>query len=1289
MTHRLRNQFREDAEDRSGAARYRAWVGVVLIFISLLATWALITSWYRDQLLAERRAQLAADVAHDGNALISAINRRVVVLQSLAAFILSHHDETDMVEETNLSSTWLQQNVSGIDYISIAPGGIQSYVFPATAGAALPDTDLLHAQSPAVQAAITRALEGRQVALGDVIQLASGERQIVAYYPVYRDEELWGLVTLGMNFQTVVDEASLGTSLPDIDVMLRNDWGRILYGTEAVLTRTPVTYHLIGLQHDWLLAAAPHTSWDALIDDALWPFQAAGLLVVSLLTMLTVVIINQQTRLTAVVRQRTSDLLSAQDDLEAHVKQRTAELTAANAELSSEIAVRKRVTQQLRESEALYRTLITTLPDAVTFTNREGQITFASAKAVRIFGCEDAAEMVGQPLLRGVIPAERARARAWLQHLLDGTQLTDSSQFTLRRKDGSHFIGDVDSASLYADDGRLYGLLSITRDITQRVEMEAALRRAHAELELRVQERTAELSQINEALRASEAKFRTIVEHSSDGITLVDEAGLVLEWNRGQELITGIPRAEALGQPIWNVQARLALPEQQSPERHRRVTQLGHEFLATGRLPANNPSVERPILRPDGTQRIIQPLPSPIRTERGFMIVSITRDVTERKQVEEALRESEMRFRTVANFTYDWEYWQSPTGEVLYMSPSCKRVTGYPDQDFINDPALLERIMHPDDRTDFMSHSHQTAQHGDTTPIDYRIIRSDGTIRWIGHVCRVVFDEQGRPLGRRVSNRDITERRRAEEGLREQEKLYRSIFETTADGLAICNLDGQIMETNPAFCEMHGYQSEEILGRRIMSFVHPTHRHRFIQSVQAIQTGSTFEDQTVHLRKDDQPFHVEVHAVGLTYYGRAHMLYIVRDVSPQVEAYLRLEQRVQERTHELSMLLEFSHSMTRTLEMKPLLRLILNQLRSVVDYTGATILSIAGPDLIVVAHQGPVPEAEMRRLRFSVDSPLGRAVFARMQPAIIADVQSDSALARAFQATVDTALTTTLRYIRAWLGIPLIMSERIIGMLAISHAQPNYFTQRHADLALAFANQAVLAMENARLYEQAQDLATMQERQRLARDLHDSVSQTLFSASLTAQVLPRLWERHPDEARQGLDELSRLTRGALAEMRTLLVELRPNVLVESKLGDLLQQLADAVTSRTRVPIQVVTDGYVPLPPDIQEALYRIAQESLNNIAKHAHASQALVHLKYRTASNGSALDNDQSLGVELSVSDNGRGFNQTGISADHLGLGIMRERAEAIQADFVVDSQPDRGTQVIVRWPKLPSSELT
>ena len=212
-----------------------------------------------------------------------------------------------------------------------------------------------------------------------------------------------------------------------------------------------------------------------------------------------------------------------------------------------------------------------------------------------------------------------------------------------------------------------------------------------------------------------------------------------------------------------------------------------------------------------------------------------------------------------------------------------------------------------------------------------------------------------------------------------------------------------------------------------------------------------------------------------------------------------------------------------------------------------------------------------------------------------------------------------------------------------------------------------LSTANERLREKAAQDAVTAERTRLARDLHDAVTQTLFSTTLIAEVIPDLWEMNPVEGRRRLEELRQLTRGALAEMRTLLVELRPNALVEVPLSTLLRQLTEAMVGRSRIAIQLSAEGERRLPPDVQVGLYRIAQEALNNVVKHAKATQAVVTLR-------------QGETVRLTVADNGAGFDPGTVTADHLGLKIMRERAEAIGARFSLYSEPGEGTQVSVVW---------
>lgn len=204
--------------------------------------------------------------------------------------------------------------------------------------------------------------------------------------------------------------------------------------------------------------------------------------------------------------------------------------------------------------------------------------------------------------------------------------------------------------------------------------------------------------------------------------------------------------------------------------------------------------------------------------------------------------------------------------------------------------------------------------------------------------------------------------------------------------------------------------------------------------------------------------------------------------------------------------------------------------------------------------------------------------------------------------------------------------------------------------------------------QRAREQATSEERNRLARDLHDAVSQTLFSASLISEVLPKLWEKDEAEGKKRLEEVRQLTRGALAEMRTLLLELRPDSLVEAEIGYLLTQLGESITGRTRMPVMVTVTGECRMPVEVKTAFYRIAQESLNNVGKHAGASLAKVKLLCRP--NRAALH----------ISDNGKGFIVREVPPNSLGIAIMKERAKEIGASLEIHSRPGKGTTVKAVW---------
>ncbi len=303
------------------------------------------------------------------------------------------------------------------------------------------------------------------------------------------------------------------------------------------------------------------------------------------------------------------------------------------------------------------------------------------------------------------------------------------------------------------------------------------------------------------------------------------------------------------------------------------------------------------------------------------------------------------------------------------------------------------------------------------------------------------------------------------------------------------------------------------------------------------------------------------------------------------------------------------------------------------------------------------------------------ALFNGHQPIRIADLSSTDPDAVFLRSLLKGDAAVLLEGVRAWMWVPLAVKGRIVGGLGIAHVRRNYFTAHHAALALSMADQVAITKVNAELYENARALAALQERQRLAQNLHDAVNQSLFSAGLIAEVLPRLWDRDQGEARKSLEDLRRLTRAAQAEMRALLAELRPSAITDTNLGDLLHLLGNALSGRINIPVAITAEKEVILPAEVQVAFYRVCQEALNNVAKHAKASRVDMDLKHEEAT------------IVLRIRDNGRGFDSSQTFSGHYGMSMMPERAEAVGATLSVTSQPGHGTELIMRWTKDPQKE--
>lgn len=296
----------------------------------------------------------------------------------------------------------------------------------------------------------------------------------------------------------------------------------------------------------------------------------------------------------------------------------------------------------------------------------------------------------------------------------------------------------------------------------------------YEELEQRVKEfenEAFEHKQVEEALRESEGKYRSllddVVDSTNVGIFILDSDFKVVWVNQALELHFGLQREEVVGRDKRQLILNKIKHIFEDPDSF-----MG-KVLATYGDNTYVENFECHVLSGDKREdRWLEHWSKPIRS--GLYTggrVELYYDITERKHAEEALRESEERFRTVADFTYDWEYWIAPDGHHIYDSPSCERITGYSSEEFFNDHELFQKIVHPDDQSTFVSHMCQVEQQKGTFDLDFRIINRSGEERWISHACQPVYGSGEKYLGQRASNRDISKQKLIQEELLKAKKL--------------------------------------------------------------------------------------------------------------------------------------------------------------------------------------------------------------------------------------------------------------------------------------------------------------------------------------------------------------------------------------------------------------------------------------------------------------------------------------------------------------------------------------
>ena len=515
--------------------------------------------------------------------------------------------------------------------------------------------------------------------------------------------------------------------------------------------------------------------------------------------------------------------------------------------------------------------------------------------------------------------------------------------------------------------------------------------------------------------------------------------------------------------------------------------------------------------------------------------------------------------------------------------------------------------------------------------------------------------------------------------LKRSEATFQAMFETSTVGIGIMGLDRTIKDANPSICRMFGYTREEFIGKAPIFATFPADYPKSTEQFQELLDGKreSFRDERRYIRKNGEVFwaHVTMSVVRDDAGAPLYMIGMVIDID--------------DRKHAME---ELSASEARFKAMfdNTSVGIALTGLDRRILQVNEAAARITGYPMEELTRLNPV-ELALPEDRHLADEALG-AMVAGKRDSVTVERRYTRKSGEIFWGRVTYSLVRGPDQQPLYLiGLIEDINEQKIAAQKLAEQELQYrqiLEQRVEERTRELSSTNLRLVQEIEYRHKAEEAlaskaaeeAIVAERTRLARDLHDAVTQTLFSASLIAEVLPEIWDMDSQEARKSTEELRQLTRGALAEMRTLLLELRPAALTQAKFPDLLRQLSEAVIGRARLPIHLEVKGEYEMPPEVKVALYRIAQESLNNVVKYARATQ--VEIKFR----------QECCNVHLDIQDNGIGFDQASIKPTSLGMRIMRERAEAIHAHFRVSSSPGQGTNISVDWNEdelIPISKIT
>jgi PAS domain S-box-containing protein len=765
---------------------------------------------------------------------------------------------------------------------------------------------------------------------------------------------------------------------------------------------------------------------------------------------------------------------------------------------------------------------------------------------------------------------------------------------------------------------------------------------------------TLEAERQRKRLRRNEEHFRSLVEGMRDyAIFTLDPQGCVASWNVGDERLEGYNSEEIVGEHFsvffTEEDTRLGKPE---------------EHLE-GAASEGRSVEENWLLRKDGSRFLASTVTTASYDDEGELrcFSVVTQDITEKKEAERLLEEAETRLRTLVEHVPAITY----TGEIGgdhamdYASPQIEEVLGYSPGEVVADPDHWTKMLHPHDRRWVLAEDRRTGETGDSSALEYRMFARNGRVVWLRDEAMLVRDEDRHPHYWQGFMLDVTKRKKAEEKLRESEELYCNVVEQAAENIfPIDPYTKHIIQANASFLHSLGYEAEDLRHLTLYDIV--AHDQESIdRNVQRVlDRGRLFIGDGRYRRKDGSLIDVEVSAGAIAYGGRPALCVVAHEVTQCKMA----EEALRRSLDALLALYETGQILSSSLEREEIGSRLL-EIASRVSNLTAAVISIRDEKGELRIWRSSGLEGLWRQARFAPEALSARKEVLESREHRLLRLRRPEDPRR--------------RHLVS-LNLPLLVRDRLLGVLEAYG--PEALAEEGSETLISLANQGASALENARLYAELTErenqlrglvgkliTAQEEERRRVAYDVHDGLAQTAVAAHQHLQVFARHNPPGSASGQEEFDEALELVREVVGEAREVIHDLRPPVLDDFGLAAAIRLQVQTLRSEgLEIGLEEAL-GDVRLPPEVETTLFRVAQEALTNVRKHARASAVHVVLER----SGRA--------VRLMVRDEGRGFRPDEATRSNgpgkrVSLSGMRERLSLLGGRFEFQSEPGSGTTV-------------